>query len=141
MTLSDLVVSYRTSHDLSQRQFAKLCGLSNGYISMVEKNLNPKTGCPLIPSIIALDKIASAMGISLTELFTCVDDLPLDLTPTSPSTGDGSSPLSPTEEQLLASFRALNAEGQEQVVRYAADLVATGRYKKAGQLGVDTKEA
>lgn len=44
MTLSDFVKEYRKEHDLSQRQFAAICGLSNGYISMLEKNMNPKTG-------------------------------------------------------------------------------------------------
>ncbi len=62
MTLSDFVKEYRKEHDLSQRQFAAICGLSNGYISMLERNLNPKTGLPLTPSLPALKKISTAMG-------------------------------------------------------------------------------
>ena len=38
MTLSDLVQEYRREHGLSQRQFASICGLSNGYISMLEQS-------------------------------------------------------------------------------------------------------
>ena len=49
MTLSDLVQEYRREHGLSQRQFASICGLSNGYISMLERNVNPKTGQPVTP--------------------------------------------------------------------------------------------
>ena len=48
MTLSDLVQEYRREHGLSQRQFASICGLSNGYISMLERNVNPKTGQPFV---------------------------------------------------------------------------------------------
>lgn len=37
MTLGEFIRKYRSEHDLSQRQFALKCGLSNGYISMLEK--------------------------------------------------------------------------------------------------------
>lgn len=79
MTLSDLVQEYRREHGLSQRQFASVCGLSNGYISMLERNVNPKTGQPVTPSLPALKKIADGMGITLTDLFTRTDDIPVDL--------------------------------------------------------------
>lgn len=38
--------------------------------------------------------------------------------------------LSSDEEQLVTDYRSLNAEGREKVSEYAADLVASGRYKK-----------
>lgn len=79
MTLSDFVKEYRKEHDLSQRQFAAICGLSNGYISMLEKNMNPKTGLPLAPSLPALKKISDGMGISLADMLTTVDDMPVEL--------------------------------------------------------------
>ena len=79
MTLSDFVKEYRKEHDLSQRQFAAICGLSNGYISMLEKNMNPKTGSPLTPSLPALKKISDGMGISLADMLTTVDDMPVEL--------------------------------------------------------------
>lgn len=79
MTLSDFVKEYRKEHDLSQRQFAAICGLSNGYISMLEKNMNPKTGLPLTPSLSALKKISDGMGISLADMLTTVDDMPVEL--------------------------------------------------------------
>lgn len=79
MTLSDFVKEYRKEHDLSQRQFAAICGLSNGYISMLEKNMNPKTGLSLTPSLPALKKISDGMGISLADMLTTVDDMPVEL--------------------------------------------------------------
>lgn len=85
MTLSELVRDYRLTHGLSQRQFAAACGLSNGYISMVENNENPKTGLPVEPSLKALKKIAGGMGISVHDLFSKIDDLPVSLLSDSPA--------------------------------------------------------
>lgn len=76
MKLSELVEAYRKEHDLSQRQFAQICGLSNGFISMLEKNENPKTGSPLVPSIMNLQKLASGMNMSLRDIFLACEDLP-----------------------------------------------------------------
>ena len=51
--------------------------------------------------------------------------------------------LSAAEESLLSSYRTLNAEGQEKVSDYAADLVASGRYIKNNKadLGKETHTA
>ena len=78
MKLGDLIRSYRESHDLSQRQFALRCDLSNGYISILEKGINPNTQRPVTPTIPQLKKLADGMGLSLTELFEQVDDMPID---------------------------------------------------------------
>lgn len=77
--LRDLVIQYRTEHGLSQRQFALQCGLSNGYISMIEKNRNPNTGLPMVPSLSALNKLAGGMGITLDTLFALAEDMPVDI--------------------------------------------------------------
>lgn len=79
MTLGTLVEVFRKEHDLSQRQFAMRCGLSNGYISMLEKNNNPKTGLPVTPSLTALKKIAQGMNMSLDELLAVAEDMPVDM--------------------------------------------------------------
>lgn len=79
MTLSEIVIRYRKEHALSQRQFAKICGLSNGYISMLERNLNPNTGLPLTPSLPALKRIAAGMGVSLHSLMLQASDMPVDI--------------------------------------------------------------
>ena len=78
MKLGDLIRSYRESHDMSQRQFALRCDLSNGYISILEKGINPNTQRPVTPTIPQLKKLADGMGISLSELFEQVDDMPVD---------------------------------------------------------------
>lgn len=78
MKLGDLIRSYRESHDLSQRQFALRCDLSNGYISILERGVNPNTQRPVTPTIPQLKKLADGMGMSLTDLFEQVDDMPID---------------------------------------------------------------
>lgn len=62
MNLRDIVQTYRKKNNLSQQQFAAICGLSNGCISMIERNINPSTGIPVKPSIETLQKLATGMG-------------------------------------------------------------------------------
>lgn len=80
MTLGEYLKRYRDAHDLSQRQFAALCSVSNGYISMLEKGANPKTGEPITPTMQSVVSIARGMGMTMQELLSEVDDLYLDLT-------------------------------------------------------------
>ncbi len=68
MELGRIVKEYRKEEGLSQRQFAGLCGVSNGYISMIEEGINPKTNEPIQPSLPMLKKLACAMDISLDIL-------------------------------------------------------------------------
>ena len=79
MTLKDLIIEDRNDHGLSQRQFATACGLSNGYISMLEKEMNPNTKLPVTPTLPKLKQLASGMGMSLTDLLVKVDDMPVEL--------------------------------------------------------------
>lgn len=85
MTLSSLISRYRESHGLSQRQFATLCGLSNGSVSLIESGLNPATGKPIKPSLKTLQCIAAGMSMSLHDLLSTSDDLTIDLADTSES--------------------------------------------------------
>ena len=79
MKLGALIKEYREAHCLSQRQFAAQCDLSNGYISILEKGINPNTGRPVTPTIPQLKKLADGMNISLTELLEKIDDMPIEL--------------------------------------------------------------
>ena len=72
MTLGDVIKTYRMEHSLSMDEFAKRSGLSKGYISMLEKNRNPKTGKPIIPSILTYQSVAKAMSTSVDILMKTV---------------------------------------------------------------------
>lgn len=73
MTLGAMILQYRTEHKLSQRQFAMKCGLSNGYIAMIERNMNPSTGKPIVPGLDQIKAIANAMGMTADTLIRSVD--------------------------------------------------------------------
>lgn len=80
MKLSQLIIDYRHRMDLSQREFSRKCELSNTYISFLEKEMNPKTGRPLIPTIEQYKKLADGMDMSVQQLFELLDkDAPVDL--------------------------------------------------------------
>ena len=74
MTLREYIIAFRNEHDLTQREFANLCGLSNGYIAMIEAGKNPSTGKPIIPSITSVKKMASGMGMTVHSLMELLDN-------------------------------------------------------------------
>lgn len=74
MEIGELVKEYREKNGLSQRQFSKISGISNGYISMIEEGKNPKTGEALTPSLATLKKLAIAMKMSLNDLMSLTED-------------------------------------------------------------------
>ena len=80
MLLGEIIANYRKENNLSQRKFAERCkGISNGYISMIENNRNPKTDEPIVPSLGKLKIIAEAMEMSLEDLLNSADDMPVEL--------------------------------------------------------------
>ena len=108
MTLVELMQKYREEQGLSQRQFAAKCGLSNSYVSVLERGVNPSTGKPVVPTLVALKQIADGMGMSLDTMLSIVDDMPVSLkgTPT-PSEDD-------TEKQeVIDLFESLSDEQQQ----------------------------
>lgn len=80
MKLSNIITDYRNQEQISQREFARRCGLSNSYISFIENEYNPRTGKPIVPTLEQYHKIASGMGLTVHELFERLDeDSPVDL--------------------------------------------------------------
>jgi transcriptional regulator with XRE-family HTH domain len=124
MKLGKLIALYRADHSLSQRQFANICGLSNGYISMLEKGKNPATNKPVTPTIPQLKKLAGGMGMTLMDLLDQADDMSVDINndeieaPLHLSGFDqGLTPdLSTEERDLLRKFRCLDERGRSAVL-------------------------
>lgn len=110
MKLSAIIADYRDRMQISQREFARRCDLSNSYISFLEKETNPKTGRPMVPTLIQYKKIATGMNMTVQQLFEMLDDdAPVDLN--SPgdvlrSPGSSFGYLSEDEQALLSAFRA-----------------------------------
>lgn len=109
MKLGEIIKEYRKDHDLSQRQFAKLCGLSHAYVPLIERGTS-SNGTPLTPSITVLKQIASAMGITLQDLMAKMDDdLKVDISIEENSENaieEKTYPLSFHEYKVIEAYRA-----------------------------------
>jgi transcriptional regulator with XRE-family HTH domain len=60
--LGKRVRALRKKKGLSQEAFADLCGLDRTYVSGIERGVRN-------PSLVNLEKLANALGVSLSELF------------------------------------------------------------------------
>ena len=125
MKLSEVVKKYRDEHGMSMDAFAKVCGLSKSYISMLENERNPKSGKPIIPTIITLKKIANGMNVDLDYLISETDDQQIDIS--------SNSELSFEEAMLLKKFRMLNSNGKRNVLEYIGILAQSKTYSKSIQ--------
>ena len=74
MELNELIKIYRETHHYTMQEFADRCGLSKGYISMLEKGVQPRSGNKITPSIETIVKIAKAMGMTADELVMQLND-------------------------------------------------------------------
>ena len=74
MKLSNVLKEHRKRLQISQRELARRCGLSNSYISFIENEYNPRTGKPIVPTLEQYQKIASAMDMSVHQLFEQLDE-------------------------------------------------------------------
>ena len=124
MTLSELIKEYRKDHQLSQRQFAIKCNVSNVHISMLENNMNPRTGKPLTPTLPMLKKIADGMNITLDELLSKTEDFLVDLSPALQSD------LTPDEIIVIELFRKLDAGDQGEIRGTMKQMLKADKYKQ-----------
>ena len=74
MLLGDLIKTYRSDNKLSLRVFAERCGLSHTYISALEKNIDPRTGKPIAPTLDTVKYISKGMNMSIEEILKILDD-------------------------------------------------------------------
>lgn len=118
MKLSCVLTDYRDRLQISQRELARRCGLSNSYISFIENEFNPRTGKPIVPTLEQYQKIANGMDMSVQELFEKLDeDSPVQLPPQNnaytPSTSEarllakGADRLPPEERKRLLEMASL----------------------------------
>lgn len=115
MTISELVEQYRVEHFMSQRDFARKCGVSNAIISFLERGTR-ENGKPYLPKFDTIKKVARGMGLSPEELISKIDDFDIDIT-----VGPEETPLmedfvkelqnqSPDEAMLIQAYRLIPIE-------------------------------
>ena len=137
MHLGELIKEYRTHQKLSMQAFADKCDVSKGYIAMLERNVNSKTGEPVVPSIETFIKVSQAMNMPLSELIEKVDenqpinlaaimglDVPMEVVPEPTIPSD----LTPDEAELLSNYQKLNTTGQTKAQEYVSDLAEQEKY-------------
>ena len=105
MKLGDYIRDYRKQKGISQRQFAAMCGVSNGYISMLEEGKNPRTNEPIVPSLQTLKKICAVIGISIHDLISVVDDMPITMKAEQSSVTSDETKLSDHEKAVITAYR------------------------------------
>lgn len=113
MKLSTILIDYRKRMQISQREFARRCDLSNSYISFLENEFNPRTGKPIVPTIEQYQKIASGMGLTVHQLFEQLDeDSPVELPPLEKDPES----IAPQIRIVSGMMEKMSKEQQEQVV-------------------------
>lgn len=117
MTLAELISDYRAKHNLSQRQMGAQCGLSTGYISLIEKEVNPQTGKPMVPTLTVLNKIAKGLGITIDELIATCDDMPVDMRE-KPTLVDEGGLVEPLDVEIATLILQLSPEKKRMAVSY-----------------------
>lgn len=116
MKLSVIISEYRRRYNLSQREFARRCDLSNSYISFLEKEYNPKTGKPITPTIEQYKKIANGMNLTVHKLFESLDDdSPVDISSvlSDRPCPDSESLLNTDEKRLIVAYRGADERAKE----------------------------
>ena len=130
MTLGEIIKSYRKEHRMSMDAFAKASSLSKAYISMLEKNLNPKTGKPITPSLQCLQQVADGMKIEYRVLIDMMNDNnnaetesnnPVERKPCIKNTG-----TSQDRADLLSKYDMLNVSGKIKLHERANELLELG---------------
>lgn len=67
-SIGEMIKKYRQEHGMSMEEFARRCGLSKAYISLIERGKNTRSDKPIVPSIDTVKAIANVLGVDLNVL-------------------------------------------------------------------------
>ena len=121
MTIREIILKYREENNLSQRQFAERCGVSNGYISMLENDVNPSTDKPAVPSLTMLRKIAKGMNMSIDELLAANETLLVELS----AEKKAASAKAARKQEFIELFDRLTDEEKKLIVAQMKGILAS----------------
>lgn len=105
MKIGEIIKKYREEHGYSLREFSRISGVSNSYLSMLESGRHPRTGRPIVPTLTKINQIADAMGIGVDDLINVMDDTPVRF---DSDEEPCSFRLSPLEKDIILRFRLLS---------------------------------
>jgi repressor LexA len=116
MTIGQKIKTQREALSMTQEELGKLCGTTKQTIFKYETGVI--TNIPMD----RLCVIAEKLRVS-----------PCWILGWDEASAPEPQPLTSSEASLLSDFRQLSGDGQEKLLDYASDLVASGRYKKAAR--------
>lgn len=74
MRLGEIIKKYREEHNISMQELADRCGLSKGYISMLENDFVPSsTKKKITPSVNAVKKLSTGLNIPFDTLLKTIN--------------------------------------------------------------------
>lgn len=112
MKLGDKIKQFRLEKKLTMQQLADLSGKSKGYISMLEKGINPQTQKPIEPSLEAIQSIAKSLNVDLEDLISDTEDV-IRL----PKLNN------PIIEKITNTVQKLNKDNQNKTYQYTKNLL------------------
>lgn len=71
--LSVIIKDFRAIHNLTQQDFANLCGISKAYVSILEREMDPNTLDIPKPTSEMYAKLAKGMGTNRDKLIARVE--------------------------------------------------------------------
>jgi len=74
MNLGEIIHNYRLENKLTLEDVANKCGITKGYVAMLEKNVNPKTNRALVPSLETILKVSQGLSMDIDTMFNMLDD-------------------------------------------------------------------
>ena len=72
MKIGELIKRYRDEHAMSMDSFAQKTGLSKSYVSMLERNKDPR-GNEITPSIETIYKVSIGVNMPFDDVFKLLD--------------------------------------------------------------------
>ena len=114
----------KAKSNMSMREIATKSGIPEPTLEKIF------SGATKSPGVNTIQSLVHSLGYTLDD----IDSGPRDKK--SPSAAEAA----PGEDRMIALYRELNHEGQEKLIDYADDLVASGKYIKSDPLGLG-KEA
>lgn len=114
MRLEDIIRQYRDAQNLSMQEFADKCGLSKGYISMLEKGRHPQNNRQLVPSLNTIRALAAGMDLPIDSLLAAMDGDSV-ISVNDPEPVQDEFELTYNEQALIRDYRDASPEIREAV--------------------------
>lgn len=128
MDIGSRIKALREARGLTLEQVGDFIGVNKATVQRYEiGNIDIKRNVAI--------KLAECLGTSPSYIMGWTDDPLAGVTSAAPLA------LSPQLQALANALNQLNEEGQEKLLDYAADLVASGRYIKTGSSGLGQAQA